>query len=66
MKEMKPLNITALAPPAGRPWASSLGGGIFKRTVGNFQPDLTNAQGTMQQAEVVVRGVQGQGCLVIF
>ena len=36
MKERNFRDFTALAPPVGRRWASSLGGGIFKRYYGEF------------------------------
>ena len=42
MKERKPLNLasTCRAPPVGRP-RTILGGGIFNRNMGKFQPELT-------------------------
>ena len=51
------MNITALAPPVGRPRASSLGGGIFKRYYGNFSTgvDRSGSRGVVRTALATVR-----------
>jgi hypothetical protein len=59
MKERKPLNITALAPPVGRPWAHLWVAEFSNGTMGNFQPELTVGHKGTYLGEVIFQAASG-------